>query len=336
MLNATTHPLRAGVATAQTGLPRRSGGFTLVELLVVIAIIGILVALLLPAVQAAREAARRTQCSNHLKQLGLGFLMHENTHGHLPTAGWGYYWWGDPDRGAGKEQHGGWGYNVLPFIEQQTLYSMGAGLPEESAEKKALISKRIATAVTTCYCPSRRGAVLYPFHFTNYPKNADQVTTTGKIDYCVNVGDRGGHTNSGPGNLAIGDQGNFGRPRENTGICFQRSEVKLSQITDGTSSTYMICERNLNPDHYSDGEGPDDDGMCVGFDNDSCREAYQSPTPDTPGISLEDRFGSAHPAAWQAAMCDGSVHSLSYSIDVEIHRRLGNRQDGMPVDIDSL
>src|SRR5271165_3556364 len=96
-------------------------GFTLVELLVVIAIIGILIALLLPAVQAARESGRRVQCSNNLKQLGLGVLQHVDTCGRFPSDGWGWGWVGDPDHGNRMGQPGGWIYNTLPFIEQQAL-----------------------------------------------------------------------------------------------------------------------------------------------------------------------------------------------------------------------
>ena len=105
----------------------------------VITIIGILIALLLPAVQAAREAARMTQCRNNLKQISLAALDHEHSNGWLPEGGWGYTWVGDPTRGFDKNQVGGFFYNILPYLEQQALHNLelGATSPTDKLDRAA-------------------------------------------------------------------------------------------------------------------------------------------------------------------------------------------------------
>src|SRR6478752_5564964 len=145
------------------GQRRIRKGFTLVELLVVIAIIGILVALLLPAIQAAREAARRNQCVNNLKQLSLGVLNHESTMKQLPSAGLGYSWVGDPNYGFGRKQPGGWIYNTLPFIEEQAIHDMGMGVGSNwnDATRKKIFADRAAMTIKTLICPSRRNGGPY-------------------------------------------------------------------------------------------------------------------------------------------------------------------------------
>lgn len=143
---------------------RRLSAFTLVELLVVIFIIGVLVAILLPAIQAAREAARRVQCKNNLRQLALAVITHHEQIGWFPTGGWGPYWVGDADRGYGGEQPGGWVYNLLPLIEEAPLHELPrdgnrvAFSPEQLEGAKRLV----ATPVDLLYCPSHGPFIANP------------------------------------------------------------------------------------------------------------------------------------------------------------------------------
>lgn len=159
----------------------RVPGFTLVELLVVIAIIGILVALLLPAVQAAREAARRSQCQNHLKQLGLACLNFESAQKALPSGGWGWHWMGDPDQGSDRNQPGSWVYGVLPYLEEASVRTIAAGLP--AAQKRIELTKLSETPIATMNCPSRRASRAYPYYYNDTYRNINLPKLAVRGDY---------------------------------------------------------------------------------------------------------------------------------------------------------
>ncbi len=311
---------------------RKKTGFTLVELLVVIAIIGVLVALLLPAVQAAREAARRTTCTNHLKQFGLAWMSHESQHGHYPTGGWNENWTGDPDRGFGKDQPGGWDYNILPFVEQQALYDMGSGM--SLLQKFTAANERMKIPLELFHCPSRRSPGVRPA-FARF-NNAVPIRENAKIDYACNGGSfRDFH--GAPSSYFAEENHDWFDPeaegRVYDGVSHIRSKIQIAQVTDGTSHTLMVGEKYLNPDFYEDSQGwGDDEGAFAGQQVDSCRWTAEGlsrlPAPDRAGVPHHFAFGSAHPGGWHAAFCDGSVHSISYDLDVDVLYRLGSRFDG--------
>jgi hypothetical protein len=300
-------------------------------LLVVIAIIGILVALLLPAVQAAREAARRSECLNHLKQLSLGCHLHLDTQKFLPYTGWGFSWLGDPDRGFGRGQPGGWHFNVLPYIEESAVRDMAKGTVYPA--KKAILTDMTTHSLGIFHCPSRRGPGLRPVDQLSPLFNANLPLTSAKTDYGINAGAVDYSMDPGPANFKLADNYKW-QAKElgfETGIVGYDQLIKLSMITDGLTNTLLIGDKNMDPFQYETGQyTTDDQGLFWGQNGDDAMFGNQRrlPVQDTPGLSLYYYWGSAHPGTWNAAFCDSSVRSMSYDIDGQILYNICHRADG--------
>jgi prepilin-type N-terminal cleavage/methylation domain-containing protein/prepilin-type processing-associated H-X9-DG protein len=291
--------------------PMDRSGFTVVELLVVIAIIGVLVALLLPAVQMARESSRRGSCANNLRHQAVAVKLHEGTHKIFPTGGWGGEWLGDPDAGYGPKQPGGWIYNVLSFIEQDNLRQLGRGLRGRGAgsgdprttegDPRTTFEDAMVTLmqspVPVFYCPSRRLPGLYPYtggELKNFAKKPPEKVA--KTDYAIS-----------------------------RTISHEKSEVIMPDVQlqgKGASKTVLAGEKSLGADAYESGGAGDSLVAYVGDCDDIRREPTRSPTPDRGAGSGDPRttegsgdprttaaagFGAAHPSGANIAYCDGSV-----------------------------
>jgi len=308
--------------------------FTLVELLVVITIIGILISLLLPAVQAARESARRMQCSNNLKQLSLGCLAHENAQSWLPSCGWSNIYIGDPDLGFGSGQCGGWIYNILPYIEQQPFHDQGMG--KSASEKNAVWTVAVSQPMALLFCPSRRSPSTTPFqsYWRQHPYPWANVTYSvdqrlAHNDYAINAGN--GYASGDINNGVCGT----GTPSQSLSY----GMILMSAITDGMSNTFLLGEKFANPDWYlgniDSGDTGDGASAFGGYCYDLRRGASASypPYQDTPGSDQYLSFGSAHSGGFNMALCDGSVHSISYMIDIDVYTLLANRHDGQAINM---
>lgn len=340
-----------------------SRAFTLVELLVVIAIIGILVALLLPAVQAAREAARRSQCLNNLKQIGLACHNFASTNGAFPTAGGAVEQFTNSDeeeRAIYGYENAGWMFQVLPFIEEQNLADIRTG--DGSGNFGFIDTGMIETPVSAFNCPSRtnRFATIGTDLFalgdyagvmatwndpgwsgfgwqTSVPLDSGPVSTEKEFVW-TGILIKGGHVRSIGSPTTV----NFGK-------------VTFAKIVDGTSKTILVAEKAVPVEHYTiTGSNPWPYWEVRGYFDaadwqsmrlfGSLRQEGSSPRDEVPvrGDSnprterAEYGFGAAHPGVFLAAFGDGSVRNITNSADLVLLDRLGKRADGEVVSPDQL
>lgn len=327
--------------------------FTLVELLVVITIIGMLMGLLLPAVQTAREAGRNLQCKNHLKQIGTAVMTGEAVNKALPSSGWGAGFVGDANQGYGLPQPGSWVYQVLTNLEQGALAQLGYDVgrmpyAEPTGTSRSGATTCCAVPLPILYCPSRRSPHTYPF-LGHLASNADiqDGNLMAKGDYGANTGSC--HDGDTPLHR-VSDTGMPGsyqeaknRPRNEwknskyNGLIFFYSAVTVAQVRDGMSNTYLVGEKYIAPPEYETGDDPGDrEGPYNGANDDVLRSGYAVPRQDRIGLGDITIFGSAHSEVFNMVMGDASVHSIPYEIDLQVHMNLSNRQDGQQVSVTDL
>ena len=324
----------------------RRDGFTLVELLVVIAIIGVLVALLLPAVQAAREAARRMQCGNHLKQLGLACHNYVDTYKRLPIG----TMHNDPAnivRAAwqgGDHRKGSMLVKILPWMEQNTLFDSLDFSRDVVVQLDALGFNTGGKRIPTYACPSdgtTAAQLTADRQFYNYAKNIGNQNMSAQGGWCTRYPNNAAEPVQG-GNLY--GRGPHGHGSRNDGInisgVFSRFSwsAKFADILDGTSNTILMGE--IIPacgDHHRNGwYNPNSlwTATTGGINFNTCR--WQN-VPNNANNCNDYRvwmtsqaFKSDHPAGAQVVMCDGSTHFVSETINYFTLQRLGGRNDGLP------
>lgn len=306
-------------------------GFTIIELLVVITIIGILISLLMPAVQAAREAARRSQCANNLHQIGLAIHNYAGAHRVLPS---GYITNFPGNASASEPSHWGWGALILPYMEQNSLAG-GLEVGRRSLGVNLLTTAGLAslrTPLSVMVCPSDTGPELNDFHetYADDPSDANAahynrlVTSTGSDRIAIAKSNYVGVACSSMSTTPPVDPGPYGPA---TGVLFQNSATSSRDITDGASNTLMVGERCFRIADLNVGAA-----NALGF----------SSTVNTPGTSggiktagmcvlgipyhginawLSGRvhqprgFHSTHSGGAQFLLCDGAVRFISQTID---------------------
>jgi hypothetical protein len=303
--------------------------------------------------------------------MGLAALTHEDTQKHLPTGGWGWRWSGDPDAGYGDRQPSGWYFNILAYTEEGAIHDLGKdGNPTQiTALQKAGGKTRAESSVNLFLCPSRRGTpILYPYTHGEPYYNIDRPQVVGRNDYAANSGnlfptsiargpsatdtmpaDPWAYTQYTQYSLPVDVPQGRGVKLRGNGVVLALSETRLAEITDGTSQTILIGEKHVpTVDYETSNSAGNDQGWDLGFDIDINRWTKFPPQPDSKsnqngrqeiGESHDDQwsvFGGSHAAGCQFVFCDGSVHTITYDVDVITFGRLGPIDDGEVVELSDL
>jgi prepilin-type N-terminal cleavage/methylation domain-containing protein len=301
---------------------RRQRGFTLIELLVVIAIITVLIAILLPAVQQSREAARRGQCANHLKQIGLAIMNFEQVQQTLPSSRMG-------------PQNATWFIEVLPFMEQATLYNAW------NLTNTYYVQQPIArtTAVEAYYCPTRRTPMLstqYEISSTGIPDTQQYPGVVG--DYAGNGGQFAGSIVDNPLCNGVMCQAQW-QVNNSDQVLQTQPQTRLRDVTDGTSHTFLVGEKHVPLSKFGQSGPSWGDGAI--YNGDFPRNF--SRIAGLPVFNLGQgpfdlsgpwhcKFGSYHPGICQFVFTDGHATAISNSTDLATLNKLAVRNDGQIID----
>ncbi|WP_165069890.1 DUF1559 domain-containing protein [Paludisphaera rhizosphaerae] len=338
-------------------LSRGRSGFTLIELLVVIAIIAVLISLLLPAVQSAREAARRAQCVNNLKQVGLGLHNFESANTFFPPSGIRASGVCRPmninvDASGAQLPKGQRAASyvfthILPYMEQQALYSAyNVKLDFRWAQN----STAIVTVIPTLLCPSSANGNKFDVEATD--NGSDYADAGGPFtnvkcavtDYAISNGIEAGLAASGLVDLT--SSGQYSMLQNVTGG-EPDNITRISQVTDGLSNTIMMSEDAGRPDYYIAGAkrhpsylpGPETGGGWADYDTGYTLHGYTADGSKYPGPCFTNCYNSNedysfHPGGSNYLMGDGSVRFLKQSTSIRVYVRLLTRAMGEIVSTD--